>query len=378
MPIRPLTRSEVVRAATREIVTRDFRHLLSFPSRWTKRSSFKDPKVKTVHHKDRVKWWNIVPGDRVRVLGDPTRSVHEVSAVNKLGNRVYLKNTATQSNNRPAAAKNVHYSACQLFLGHFDFPPPIGKSESVARAVFATRLSTSKPVFRNGAWRWARFAVNTIPRLPNRPRLADGKPKRMLIDWPKQPEKRDPTPGLYDTEQEEVLKVTYEPPTLGRAAHEDLYIKSLRAPGEVYASDAENATQDNGLVHRGVNDLKMEVRVYKELANPHSRAKRQKRWQEKQAEEKELLQKFIKAEEAKARFSGSKKEARILATYKWRQKLHEDRQREMKRRWVKRGGEVKLERKEKRKEKKERRRSQALAQLVLEEAPNQVIPTSML
>lgn len=122
----------------------------------------------------------------------------------------------------------------------------------------------------------------------------------------------------------------------------------------------------------------MEVRVYKELANPHSRAKRQRRWQQQQEEEKELLEKFIKAEEAKARFSGSKKEARTFAVYKWRQKLHEDRKKEMKRRWVKRGGEVKLERKEKRKEKKERRRSQALAQLVLEEAPNQVVPTSVL
>jgi hypothetical protein len=95
MPIRPLLRSEVARSASSEILTRDFRHLLSFPSRWAKRSSFKDPKVKTVHQKDRIKWWNIVPGDRVRVLGDPNRTIHEVSAVNKLGSRIFLKNTST-------------------------------------------------------------------------------------------------------------------------------------------------------------------------------------------------------------------------------------------------------------------------------------------
>jgi hypothetical protein len=180
--------------------------------------------------------------------------------------------------------------------------------------------------------------------------------------------------GHYDTGEAEARKVTYEPPKLGQAAHADVYIEALRTPDQIYSATIE----DGAPIRRNVNDLKMEVRVYKELSNPHSRAKRQKRWQEKQAEDKELLQKFITAEETKARFSGSKKEARALAVFKWRQKLHQDRRTEVRRRWIKRGDEARMERKEKRKENKARRRSQALAQLVLEEAPNQVIPASVL
>lgn len=47
--------------------------------------------VKAVKPKDRIKYWNIVPGDQIRIRGDPLKTVHEVHQVNKLFNRVLLK-----------------------------------------------------------------------------------------------------------------------------------------------------------------------------------------------------------------------------------------------------------------------------------------------
>ncbi len=52
---------------------------------------WKDPRINDVKPKDRIKWWNVVPGDQVRVLGDKEGSIREVFRINKLSNRVYLK-----------------------------------------------------------------------------------------------------------------------------------------------------------------------------------------------------------------------------------------------------------------------------------------------
>ena len=49
------------------------------------------PTVKVVKQQDRIKYWNIVPGDFVRLRGDSKGVVHEVHRVNKLSNRVILK-----------------------------------------------------------------------------------------------------------------------------------------------------------------------------------------------------------------------------------------------------------------------------------------------
>ena len=72
--------------------TRDLRHVKAvIPRLWNKqRVSFLLPKFKDVKPKDRIKWWNIVPGDQVRVAGDPDGHIHEVRGINKFSNRVYL------------------------------------------------------------------------------------------------------------------------------------------------------------------------------------------------------------------------------------------------------------------------------------------------
>lgn len=73
--------------------TKDFRHVSAvIPRAWRKdRTTFYMPRVKDVKPKDRIKYWNIVPGDQVRVMGDAEGLVHEVSGINKYTNRVYLK-----------------------------------------------------------------------------------------------------------------------------------------------------------------------------------------------------------------------------------------------------------------------------------------------
>lgn len=73
--------------------TRDLRHATAkVPSEWKKhRFSWYEPKFKDVKPKDRIKWWNIVPGDQVRVRGDPEGRMHQVSSINKFSNRVYLR-----------------------------------------------------------------------------------------------------------------------------------------------------------------------------------------------------------------------------------------------------------------------------------------------
>jgi hypothetical protein len=89
--VMPLTAAQVRNAITSNPWTKDFRHLEPFPLSYLKRYSFRDILVKAVKPQDRIKYWNIVPGDRVRVIGDKESKVLEVAKINKLSNRVYLK-----------------------------------------------------------------------------------------------------------------------------------------------------------------------------------------------------------------------------------------------------------------------------------------------
>ena len=90
----PLTAAQVRAAITSNPWTKDFRHLEAFPISYLKRESFKDMLIKAVKPHDRIKYWNIVPGDRVRIIGDKGGQVLEVAKINKLSNRVYLKGSS--------------------------------------------------------------------------------------------------------------------------------------------------------------------------------------------------------------------------------------------------------------------------------------------
>ena len=103
-------RFQALNAATASPWTRDLRHVnpkAIFPRWYAPRVTFRDPSLKTVPPKDRIKWWNIVPGDQVRVLGakgPKALAVREVWRINKLNNRVLLKK------------ESVSASGCQRWL----------------------------------------------------------------------------------------------------------------------------------------------------------------------------------------------------------------------------------------------------------------------
>jgi hypothetical protein len=171
--------------------------------------------------------------------------------------------------------------------------------------------------------------------------------------------------GLYDTPEIVVAEVTYAPPPLPAnskvPAHsqpsEQDYIDYLTSPTSSSFNPADP----------------MEVNLVKEVSNPHSRAKKQRRWQERQRSEKALLNEYVEAE-LKDLQGRTRREARAEAAFKWKQRIEADRKAELKRRWQLRGQEAKLLRKRARAARKEAKRNQKLADLVLEQGANQVIP----
>lgn len=90
MPTR-WTKIQALSAVTASPWTRDLRHVGAvFPRYWSQRQTYRDPSFKAVKPKDRITWWNIVPGDQVRVRG-AAGDIREVFRINKLNNMVLLK-----------------------------------------------------------------------------------------------------------------------------------------------------------------------------------------------------------------------------------------------------------------------------------------------
>lgn len=98
----PLTGAQIRNALTSSPWTKDFLHLQPFPTNNLKRLSFQDIIVKAAKPKDRIKYWNIVPGDRVRIRGEKDGRVLEVAKINKLANRVYLKGASAKVRHVPS------------------------------------------------------------------------------------------------------------------------------------------------------------------------------------------------------------------------------------------------------------------------------------
>ena len=171
---------------------------------------------------------------------------------------------------------------------------------------------------------------------------------------------------LYTAKAEDVMKITYTPfalPSDTSAAvpkedQENDYIQSVLDP-EKRAHDAA---------------APMELHLLEELSNPHSRAKKQARWQAALARQRSLLAEYVQRElkDLKGR---TRREARAEAVWKWRERLAADLREEKKRRWIHRGGEAALVWQKARKARKERKREERLRNLVLKEEPNQIIPS---
>lgn len=171
--------------------------------------------------------------------------------------------------------------------------------------------------------------------------------------------------GLYDTPEAVVSEVTYTPPPLPANSE----VPARPPPSEQAYIDYLSSPTSSSFDSAGP----VEVNLVREVSDPHSRSNKQRRWQERQRREKALLEEYVKAE-LKGLQGRTRREARAEATFKWKQRIEADRKAELKRRWQLRGQEAKLLRKRARAAKKEVRRKQKLADLVLEQGPNQIIP----
>jgi len=117
--------------------------------------------------------------------------------------------------------------------------------------------------------------------------------------------------------------------------------------------------------------------LFRELANPHSRAKKYARWKTFQLKKKALLAE-ITSEELKSLNGRTQREAKAEAAWKWRQQMDEEKAAQKKRRWKHKAAEAKMEKQQKRRARKEAKQRQRLTALALKEEPNQVIPKDML
>lgn len=163
-----------------------------------------------------------------------------------------------------------------------------------------------------------------------------------------------------------MARVTYVPPSfshnlsapLPRVPTEDEYIAGMSHPTKKPWFGASPP---------------VEMYLHRELTNPHSRAKKMKRWQSHQTYKRSLLTDYIAAEMRELN-GRSSKEARAEATFKWREKLSAEDEAERRRRWLTLAVAEKAKKKQARKTKREAKRRDQLTQLELLEAPNQVIP----
>jgi len=369
MPLNPFTRRQLLGATTTKPWTTDFRHLLSIPKKWMKRTSIRDPLIKSVRPRDRIKYWNVVPGDQIRLLGDKKNTLHEVLSINRISNRVFVKgvvNAGEEDSGKIPPSKNYHYSRCQLFLGNYELPASKNTTEPQVVPVFAQRLGSSNP-FWNSFYRrydWQRFATSTVPVIPHL------KGDKIPIPWPKPAPPTYPEPSAYDTTKEEVMKVTYKPPAFNPS------MKGLipQPPSEV---DFLKALYNPHRPRTFGDSPPIETYLFRELANPHSRAKKHARWKVWQFQKKARLEQLF-AEETKNLRGRNPREARAEAAWKWRQEMDEEKEAQRKRRWKHMMSEATLERQTKRRHRKEAKQRQRLTAMVLKEEVNQVIPKVML
>lgn len=117
----------------------------------------------------------------------------------------------------------------------------------------------------------------------------------------------------------------------------------------------------------------VEAFLAKELSNPHSRAKKMKRWKEHQYRKRELLKEFVEKETQNLN-GRTVREAKAEATFRWREHINAEKEALRKMRWKHRGADARLERKGVRRARKELKIRQRLTQLVLREEANQVVP----
>ncbi|EAU84311.1 hypothetical protein CC1G_01307 [Coprinopsis cinerea okayama7 len=364
MSLKYFTRRAAIDATTTSPYLTNFNHLLPIPKAWRHRRSLQDPKLKSVRTRDRIRCWNIVPGDQIRLRGDKSNTLHEVLSINRLSNRVFVKGAVNTSDSDVTKNKNYHYSRCQLFVGNYEFPSESGIGKEV-KPVFAERVSATRARWNylQGRFAWTRFATKTTPRVP-------WEEKDIVIPWPKPEKPTLPDPTNYDTPREVVAQLTYQMPRFSQS----MLGPVPRPPSE---QDFLTSLYNPGYTVQSLEGAPLEVYLNKELSNPHARAKKQRRWQLRRANERARFLEAVQ-EELKHPDGRTEREIKAEVAHRLRQEKVAEQKAVKKMRWKNRIGEVNMIRKARKQAQKEERQRRRLTELSLEDSdPNQVIPKSL-
>lgn len=325
------------------------------PNPWQRRV-WKQDHIKVVPDKDRIMKWNIVPGDFVRQIPDrfnqndnPER--YEVLSVDKWQNKVYLKGTRYKTE---AKAKWVPYSKLQLWIGNLSL-----HEDGETTSVYATRIGSTnlKYNYRKKRFEWVRYAEATSPPMP----FAE----KRRIPWPKekQPPYRAKQNKYYDTEADNALDKTWLPfVPQGKVStfNEESYI------GDLFTN--------KDLPSQWQASIPMEHIIASELTNPHSRARRQERWQERLAMLERSKQEYVKLELADLK-GRRRQDAKADGVFRWKIAVRKYKARRNWQRWVRRGAKAKMEMRIKRRHRRSARKLRRLRMMKLKDAKNQVIPS---
>lgn len=164
------------------------------------------------------------------------------------------------------------------------------------------------------------------------------------------------------------MKVTYRPPAFERSGQP--------APPRLEQSQYVSALLNGQINGTFKHNAAPESYMFRELANPHSRAKKHERWLRWQIEKKKALA-TITARELQNLNGRSKKEAIAEAGWRWRQQMESEKEVQRKRRWKHKTAEAQMTRQTMRRDRKENKQRQRLTAMVLKTEPNQYIPKDM-
>ncbi|KIJ32340.1 hypothetical protein M422DRAFT_184625 [Sphaerobolus stellatus SS14] len=364
--------------------SKSFNHLQDLPPRMKKmlakyphKKSAEEERLSVLRQivpvKDRIKLWNIVPGDMIRVCGEED-NIRQVFGVNKFKNLVYLRNTKNNDDENeevPSNPPSVHYSKCELFLGEREFPPAPGETEGFAVPVFATKITCTTPRYDPFMRRydWTRRALETDP-----PLLGMEK-EGMVIPWPTYTKPTLPplNPDM-DTPATAAKEVTWNPTTLFYPPSSPKKVKALE---DAYLRHINpSATGIPTMEYEPTRLPPMEYMIATELSNPHGGTRRKLRAEARLEERKKARSEFFKAE--LANLDGrTRKEAGIEAEFKWKERLRHEKKVATRLAWIKRGARAKVLWKRERKAKKENRQLEQLKSLELLPADNQSLPPTV-
>lgn len=213
-PSRPTAMAS--RAGTNRRVLRSLDHLwMGTNEKFARklRPSYMQSQPPFVHPKDRIAFWNIVPGDVVKLRSGAVghdeqdrqiRGEGIVTSVDRTNNRIWLRDLNDENKRAPKNIKHVIPRLVDPEAGPEkgfspnvqSVPRPVHYSKVMLKVpntdMYASRIERSKPFFdkRKNMFCWKRFAV--VKATTEEAIRAGRAMERIEVPWPKMPERRRP------------------------------------------------------------------------------------------------------------------------------------------------------------------------------------------